>query len=146
MRRVVVTGLGMVSPLADGVEATWRRLLKGERGIGPITYFDATDYSTKIAGQVPQCETLTKAQGLFNPDLYLSPKEQRKIDRFIELGIAAAIQAVEDADWMPESEEERERTGVLIGSGIGGLPEITVTSQMLEKTGPRRIRTPVLSL
>ena len=120
MRRVVVTGLGMVSPLADGVEASWNKLLNAESGIAAIESFDVSDIPAKIAGQVP----LGEGAGEFNADDYISPKERRRVDDFIVYGMAAAQQAVEDSGWKPEEDEDQFRTGVLIGSGIGGLPEI----------------------
>ena len=136
MRRVVVTGLGAVTPLASGVEATWSRLLDGKSGARPITAFKVDDLATRIAAGVPRGAT---ADGLFNPDDYLEPKEQRKLDDFIIFGIAAAQQAWDDAGIKLETEEERYRTGVLIGSGIGGLPGIEEASIVLHEKGPRRI-------
>jgi len=136
MRRVVVTGLGMVSPLADGVEETWSRLLDGESGAGPITRFDAENFATKYACEVPYGDG---SNGTFNPDKYMSPKDQRKVDVFILFAMAAAQQAVEDSGWMPEDEESRERTGVMIGSGIGGLSLIENTTLMMAEKGPRRV-------
>ncbi|MBO6560742.1 MAG: beta-ketoacyl-ACP synthase II [Nisaea sp.] len=136
MRRVVVTGLGMVTPLGDGVEHNWTRLINGDSGIRSIDAFDVSDLPAKIAGIVPEGEG---GDGLFNPDAYLEPKEQRKVDRFIMLGMAAADQAVKDSGWLPEDEEDQDRTGVLIGSGIGGLTSIASTEQLLLERGPRRI-------
>lgn len=136
MRRVVITGLGLVTPLGDGVDHNWSRLLNSESGIRHIDSFDVSDLSAKIAGIVPVGET---AAGLFNPSAYMEPKEQRKIDRFILLGIAAAEQAVRDSGWMPEDEESQDRTGVIIGSGIGGLTSISETESLLRDRGPRRI-------
>lgn len=136
MRRVVVTGMGMVTPLACGVEETWERLIAGESGIRAIQSFDVSDLPAKIAGQVPRGET---AEGKWNPDDWVDPREQRRIDPFIGYGIAAAMQAVEDSGWKPEDEESRERTGVLIGSGIGGLEAIYESSLLLHERGPRRI-------
>ena len=136
MRRVVVTGLGMVSPLACGVEQTWRRLLAGESGAGPISRFDASHLATTYACEVPRGDV---AEDAFRPDEWLPPKEQRKIDDFILYGIAAADQAVRDADWTPEDEEGRLRTGVMIGSGIGGLESIAETAVLLKERGPRRV-------
>jgi len=136
MRRVVVTGLGMVTPLGDGVDTNWRRLMAAESGIRPIQAFDTSDLATKIAGEVPQGD---KANGHFNVDDYLAPKEQRKLDKFIVFGIAAAQQAVEDSGWMPQDEEGLTRTGVMIGSGIGGLQTIYETSLVLKERGPRRV-------
>ena len=117
MRRVVVTGLGLVTPLACGVEETWKRLLAGESGAGPITRFDASRVVTTYACEVPLGDG---SNGTFNADDWMEPKERRKVDDFILYGIAAATQAVRDAGWEPEDEEERLRTGVMIGSGIGG--------------------------
>ena len=136
MRRVVVTGMGMVTPLGDGVDTNWRRLLASESGIRSIQSFDATDLSTKIAGEMPMGD---KASGLFNADLYVLQKDQRKIDKFLLFAIAAGQQAVEDSGWMPQDDEGRERTGVLIGSGIGGLETIYETSVTLLQRGPRRV-------
>ncbi|MEJ1997778.1 MAG: beta-ketoacyl-ACP synthase II [Maritimibacter sp.] len=136
MRRVVVTGLGMVSPLACGVEETWKRLLAGESGAGTITRFDASRVTTNYACEVPRGDG---SDGTFNPDEWMAPKEQRKVDDFILYGIAAAAQAVEDAGWTPEDDESLERTGVLIGSGIGGLSSIADTAVMIHERGPRRV-------
>jgi len=136
MRRVVVTGMGMVTPLGDGVDTNWRRLMAAESGIRSIQAFDTSDLATKIAGEVPQGD---KANGHFNVDDYLAPKEQRKLDKFIVFGIAAAQQAVEDSGWMPQDEEGLNRTGVMIGSGIGGLQTIYETSLTLKERGPRRV-------
>ena len=134
-RRVVITGIGVVSPLADGAELTWKKLLEAESGIRSITSFDVSDLPAKIGGSVP----LGDGTGLFQPDKYMSAKEQRKVDKFILYAVAAATQAVEDSGWLPLDEESRERTGVMIGSGIGGLPEIENTSHILKDSGPRRI-------
>ncbi|MHA7888127.1 beta-ketoacyl-ACP synthase II [Roseicyclus sp.] len=136
MRRVVVTGLGLVTPLASGVEATWSRLLAGQSGAGPITRFDASHLATSYACELPRGDG---SDGTFNPDQWMEPKEQRKVDEFILYGMAAAVQAVEDSGWMPEGTEDRERTGVLIGSGIGGLSSIADTSITLKEKGPRRV-------
>ena len=136
MRRVVVTGLGMVSPLADGVEATWERLLKGQSGAGPITKFNASDVVTKYACEVPIGDG---TDGTFNADAYMPLKEQRKIDDFIIFGMAAAQQAVEDSGWKPEDKEDLIRTGVMIGSGIGGLQSIAETAILIKEKGPRRV-------
>lgn len=134
-RRVVITGIGVVSPLANGVEPTWAKLIAGESGIRTITSFDVSDLPTKIGGTILEGE----GPGLFHASNYMSPKDLRKVDRFILYAVAAATQAVEDAGWMPENEEDRERTGVTIGSGIGGLPEIENTSLLLKESGPRRV-------
>ncbi|MBL6613397.1 MAG: beta-ketoacyl-ACP synthase II [Reyranella sp.] len=136
MRRVVVTGMGMVTPLGDGVDTNWRRLMAAESGIRSIQAFDTSDLATKIAGEVPQGD---KANGHFNVDSYLAPKEQRKLDKFLIFGIAAADQAVEDSGWKPTDEESLNRTGVMIGAGIGGLQTIYETSLVLKERGPRRV-------
>ncbi len=136
MRRVVVTGLGIVSPLGVGVENVWRQILAGRSGIAGIQSFDVSDLPAKIAGQVPQGDT---ASGLFNPDDYVPPKEQKKMDAFITYAIAAAHEAVADSGWVPPTDEERERTGVMVGSGIGGLNSIYDTSVTLHERGPRRV-------
>jgi 3-oxoacyl-[acyl-carrier-protein] synthase II len=136
MRRVVVTGLGLVTPLADGVEESWSRILDGKSGGGPITGFDASALVTQYACEVPLGDG---TDGTFNADTYMAPKEQRKVDTFILFGMAAAQQAVEDSGWMPEDREDLERTGVLIGSGIGGLNSIANTAIMMKEKGPRRV-------
>ncbi|MCA8884732.1 MAG: beta-ketoacyl-ACP synthase II, partial [Rhodobacteraceae bacterium] len=136
MRRVVVTGLGMVSPLACGVEETWQRLLAGKSGAGTITRFDPSPFATTYACEIPFGDG---SDGTFNPDDWIAPKERRKVDDFILYGLAAAEQAVKDAGWMPEDEESRRRTGVMIGSGIGGLNSIADTAVLLKERGPRRV-------
>jgi len=136
MRRVVVTGLGMVSPLADGVEATWELLLAGKSGAGPIKKFDASGVVTKYACEVPLGDG---SNGTFNGDRYMAPKEQRKVDDFILYGMAAAQQAVEDSGWLPKAHSDLERTGVMIGSGIGGLQTIAATALLIKEKGPRRV-------
>ncbi|SNS43123.1 beta-ketoacyl-ACP synthase II [Tropicimonas sediminicola] len=136
MRRVVITGLGMVSPLACGVEETWSRLLAGESGAGPITRFDPARVTTKYACEVPQGDG---SDGTFSPDDWMEPKERRKVDDFILFAMAAADQAVRDAGWTPEDEEGRLRTGVMIGSGIGGLSSIADTAILMNEKGPRRV-------
>jgi 3-oxoacyl-[acyl-carrier-protein] synthase II len=128
--------MGMVTPLGDGVDTNWRRLLAAESGIRSIQAFDTSDLATKIAGEVPLGD---KANGHFNADLYMLPKEQRKVDRFILFGMAAAKQAVEDSGWKPQDDEGRNRTGVMIGAGIGGLETIYQTSLTLKERGPRRV-------
>jgi 3-oxoacyl-[acyl-carrier-protein] synthase II len=132
MRRVVITGLGLVTSLGCGVEHNWKRLLNSESGIRSIQSFDVSDLPAKIAGEVPQGET---ADGLFNADDWVPPKEQRRMDSFIVYGLAAAQQAIEDSGWMPEDDEARCRTGVMIGSGIGGLPEIAKNAVLAVKFG-----------
>ncbi len=136
MRRVVVTGLGLVSPLASGVEASWKRLIAGESGVRAIQSIDVSDLPSKIAGEVPVGDA---ANNHFNADDYVPPKDQRKMDKFIVFALAAGVQAVHDSGWMPQDEELRERTGVLIGSGIGGLQGIYDASITLHEKGPRRI-------
>ena len=134
-RRVVVTGMGLVTPLGCGVETSWERLLKSQSGIGPITHFDPSSLPARIAGQVPR----GTGAGEFDADQYISPKEQKKMDTFIHFAIGAAEQAVEDSGWKPEDDEARERTGVLIGSGIGGLPVIEATVKQIQEKGTRRV-------
>jgi len=136
MRRVVVTGLGLVTPLGCGVETTWQRLLAGQSGAGPITRFDPSRVQTTYACQVPLGDG---SDGTFNADDWMEPKERRKVDDFILYGIAAADQAVHDAGWTPEDEESRLRTGVMIGSGIGGLQSIEQTTLLMAEKGPRRV-------
>jgi 3-oxoacyl-[acyl-carrier-protein] synthase II len=136
MRRVVVTGLGLVTPLACGVEETWARLLDGESGAGTIQRFDANHLATNYACEVPRGDG---SNGTFNPDDWLAPKEQRKVDDFILFGIAAAQMAVEDSGWKPQDQEGQLRTGVMIGSGIGGLSSIADTAILIKERGPRRV-------
>jgi len=136
MRRVVVTGMGMVSPLACGVGESWARLLDGQSGAGTITKFDASGLATGYACEVTRGDG---TDGTFNPDDWVAPKDQRKIDAFILYGIAAAMQAVEDSGWKPDDIADQLRTGVMIGSGIGGLTSIQNTSILLKERGPRRV-------
>jgi len=136
MRRVVVTGFGLVTPLGVGTESVWKKLIDGQSGIRAIQNFDVSDLPAKIAGQVPRGET---ASGGFNADDWVPPKEQRKMDEFIVYALAAAEQAVSDAGWKPTDGEAKERTGVMIGSGIGGLPGITEGALTLHEKGPRRL-------
>ena len=136
MRRVVVTGLGLVTPLACGVEDTWSRLLAGQSGASAITKFRTDDLATRIACQVPRGDG---SNGTFNPDQWVDAKEQRRMDDFIIYGLAAAKQAVVDAGWEPKTEKDRYRTGVLIGSGIGGLAGIEDASILVHEKGPRRL-------
>jgi 3-oxoacyl-[acyl-carrier-protein] synthase II len=136
MRRVVITGLGMVTPLASGVEATWQRLLKGQSGIRRIEKFDVSDLPCKIAGNVPRGDG---SDGSFNADQWMEPKEQRKVDDFILFAMAAARQAVEDSGWLPTEREDQIATGTMIGSGIGGIEGIAETSLVLKEKGPRRV-------
>jgi 3-oxoacyl-[acyl-carrier-protein] synthase II len=136
MRRVVVTGMGMLTPLGCGVETTWQRLLKGESGVKKIESFDVSDISCKIAGVVPRGDG---TNGSYNPDQWMEPKEQRKVDDFIVFGMCAARQALDDAGWRPQSHEDQCTTGVLIGSGIGGVEGIAANAIILHEKGPRRI-------
>src|SRR5947209_8280304 len=136
MRRVVVTGLGMVSPLGCGVEPTWKRILNGESGARKIESFDVSDLQTKIACTVVRGDGSNDS---FNPDIWMEPKDQRKVDDFIIFGMAAAGQALDDADWHPESEEDKCATGTMIGSGIGGLNGIADTAVLLKERGPRKV-------
>lgn len=141
-RRVVITGIGIVSPLANGREATWERLIAGKSGAGKIDAFDASDMPCKIAFQVPWASGRGGGAGdphAFDPEKVLSPKERRRIDNFILYGIAAADEALEDAGWKPETEDEKERSGVMIGSGIGGLESIYETAIILHEQGPRKV-------
>jgi 3-oxoacyl-[acyl-carrier-protein] synthase II len=136
MKRVVVTGLGMVTPLACGVEASWHRLLNGESGASRIEKFDVSDLQAKIACQVPRGDG---SDGTFNPDQWMEPKEQRKVDDFIIFAMGAAAQALADAHWRPSTYEDQIQTGVMIGSGIGGLTGIAETAIVLKERGPRRV-------
>jgi len=136
MRRVVVTGLGLVTPLGCGVDATWKRLLNAESGTTAIERFDVSDLSAKIAAQVPLSDG---SDGTFNSEDWVSKKDQRRMDDFIIFGLAAAEQAVKDSGWEPEDEESLERTGVMIGSGIGGLPEIAKGAALVDGGKTRRL-------
>ncbi|MDR0555647.1 MAG: beta-ketoacyl-ACP synthase II [Holosporaceae bacterium] len=139
MRRIVITGLGMVSPLAAGVEESWRRLLNCESGIRRVVSFDVEDIASQIAGQIQYKKEDQETSERFNPLDYVSEKELNRIDTFILYAIAAATQAVEDAGIGALREDDLENTGVMIGSGIGGLPIINNTAAHLEKNGPRRV-------
>jgi 3-oxoacyl-[acyl-carrier-protein] synthase II len=134
MRRVVVTGLGMVTPLGCGVEQTWLRLTRGESGLSPIEAFDVSDLPAKVAAFIPR-----EGEGAYRPDDWMEPKEQRKVDAFIVYAMAAAKQALSDSGWKPTTHEEQCATGALIGSGIGGLGGIYDTALLLNEKGPRRI-------
>ena len=136
MRRVVVTGLGMVTPLACGVDPTWQRLVNGHSGARRIESFDVSDLATKIACQVPRGDG---SNGSFNPDQWMEPKEQRKVDDFIIFAMCAARQALDDAGWNPATYDDQVSTGVMIGSGIGGLTGIAETAIVLKERGPRRV-------
>jgi len=136
MRRVVITGLGLVTPLACGVEETWRRLLAGENGIRRIEDFEVSDISCQLGGVIPRGDG---SDGSFNPDDWMPKKDQRKVDDFIIYAMAAADQAISDCGWKAEEYEDQIRAGVLVGSGIGGLQGIASTSLLLEAKGPRRV-------
>ncbi|MGA0604393.1 beta-ketoacyl-ACP synthase II [Phenylobacterium sp. VNQ135] len=143
MRRVVVTGIGILSPLGQGTELTWKKVLAGTSGAGKITAFDTTDYACQVACEVPRVDGRggggPDVPGSFDPDATMSAKDRRRVDDFILYGIAAADEAVRDAGWTPDDEESRERTGVMIGSGIGGLGTIADTAIELHEKGPRRV-------
>ncbi|MEO0465198.1 MAG: beta-ketoacyl-ACP synthase II [Pseudomonadota bacterium] len=142
MRRVVITGIGLVSPLANGREATWSRLIEGRSGAGPIDLFDTASVPCKIAFQVPWSSGRGGGEGdehAFDPDQTASAKERRRIDEFILYAMAAADEALEDANWKPESDHDQQRSGVLIGSGIGGLQSIYDTAITLHTQGARRV-------
>ena len=143
MRRVVVTGLGLVTPLANGVEASWAAILAGRSGAGRISAFDPEGYACQVACEVPRVDGRGGGSAddpaAFDPDKVLSAREQRRVDDFILYGIAAADEAVRDSGWAPEADEDRERTGVIIGSGIGGLNTIYETSIELNERGPRKV-------
>jgi 3-oxoacyl-[acyl-carrier-protein] synthase II len=142
MRRVVVTGLGIVSPLGFGVEPVWKRLLSGQSGVKLIEHFDASDLASRIAGIVPRKDGRGGGADdphAFDPDATMAPREQKRIDEFILYGIAAADQAIEHSGWKAETDEQAERAGVMIGSGTGGLSTIYETSVLLKERGPRKI-------
>lgn len=136
MRRVVVTGMGLVTPLGVGLDHNWTRLTNGESGAVAIENFDVSDLPAKIAAQVPRGDG---SNGTFNPDNFVSSKDQRRIDEFIVYGISAAVEAVEDSGWKPEERDDQERTGVMIGSGIGGLQTIANGAILLHEQGPRKV-------
>lgn len=135
MRRVVVTGIGLITPLGGDANSTWNNLIAGKSGIAKIDRFDVSDLPAKIAGLVKSGD----GEGLFNADKYMSGKDQRKVDTFIVYGVSAAVQAVEDSGWKPQDDEGQRRTGVMIGSGIGGLQEIEASAYVLKERGPSRI-------
>jgi 3-oxoacyl-[acyl-carrier-protein] synthase II len=143
MRRVVVTGIGLLTPLGQGAELTWSAILAGKSGAGRITTFDPSDYACQVAFEVPRVDGRggggPDVPGSFDPDQTLSPKDQRRVDDFILYAIAAADEAVKDSGWAPEADEDKERTGVIIGSGIGGLATIERTSVELHERGPRKV-------
>src|SRR2546421_3968213 len=136
MRRVVVTGLGMVTPLGCGVEHSWQRLTAGQSGVTRVERFDVSDLPARIAGQIPRGDG---SGGTYNPDQWMEPKEQRRVDEFIVFAMCAARQALDDAGWKPESREDQIATGVMIGSGIGGIEGIAETAITLHEKGPRRV-------
>src|SRR6202034_3243311 len=136
MRRVVVTGLGMVSPLGCGIETSWKRILNSESGAKLIDTFDVSDLTSRIACVVPRGDG---TDGTFNPDQWMEPKDQRKVDDFIIFAMCAARQALDDANWHPATEEDRCATGTMIGSGIGGLSGIADTALLLKERGPRKV-------
>lgn len=137
MRRVVVTGMGLTTPLGNGVDVNWKRLTSGVVGINKIENFDVSDLPCKIAGQVPNINN--DPEGGLDIDNWIEPREYKRIDRFISYGIISAIQAVEHSGWKPKSENEKNRTGVILGSGIGGLETIANTTRLLDTKGPRKI-------
>ncbi len=143
MRRVVITGLGMVTPLGWGVQNTWSALIAGKSGAGRITAFDTTDYACQVACEVPRVSGRggggADIVGSFDPDKVMPPRDQRRIDDFILYAVAASEEALNDAKWLPQSQEDQERTGVILGSGIGGLETIAATAIELKEKGPRRV-------
>jgi 3-oxoacyl-[acyl-carrier-protein] synthase II len=139
MRRVVVTGMGIVSPLGVGVDHNWKRITRGDSGISRITHCDVSDMAAQIGGEVPFTTEENPTDGKFNIDLFVPPKEQKKMDIFIAYAIAATAEALDDSGWKAETEEQQCRTGVMIGSGIGGLQSIYESSVTLHEKGPRRL-------
>ena len=137
MRRVVVTGLGMLTPLGNGVDINWKRLISGQGGIRKISDFDVSDISCKIAGQIPL--KIDDPEAGLDIDQWIEPRDQKRIDRFIAYGIISAMQAVEDSGWKPKNDEEKHRTGVILGSGIGGLETIAKTTELMISKGPRKV-------
>ena len=137
MRRVVVTGLGMLTPLGNGVDINWKRLISGQVGIRKISDFDVSDISCKIAGQIPL--KIDDPEAGLDIDQWIEPRDQKRIDRFIAYGIISAMQAVEDSGWKPKNDEEKHRTGVILGSGIGGLETIAKTAELMVLKGPRKV-------
>jgi len=137
MRRVVVTGMGLTTPLGNGVDVNWKRLTSGVVGINKIENFDVSDLPCKIAGQVPNINN--DPEGGLDIDNWIEPRDYKRIDRFISYGIISAVQAVEHSGWKPKSENEKNRTGVILGSGIGGLETIANTTRLLDTKGPRKI-------
>ena len=143
MRRVVVTGLGLVTPLGNGVDLSWKGILEGRSGIRQITAFDTEGFGCTIAGEVPSVDGRggggPDIPGSFDPDAIMTPKERKRVDDFILFGIAAADEALNDANWHPETDEDKERTGVIMGAGIGGLGPIAESAAILAESGPRRV-------
>lgn len=137
MRRVVVTGLGMLTPLGNGVDVNWKRLISGQSGIRKISDFDVSDISCKIAGQIPL--KIDDPEAGLDINQWIEPRDQKRIDRFIAYGIISAMQAVEDSGWKPKNDEEKHRTGVILGSGIGGLETIAKTTELMISKGPRKV-------
>ena len=137
MRRVVVTGLGMLTPLGNGVDINWKRLISGQGGIRKISDFDVSDISCKIAGQIPL--KIDDPEAGLDIDQWIEPRDQKRIDRFIAYGIISAMQAIEDSGWKPKNDEEKQRTGVILGSGIGGLETIAKTTELMISKGPRKV-------
>ena len=136
MRRVVITGLGLVTPLASGLEETWKRLIAGESGAGPITRFDTEGFSAKVACEVPLGDG---TDGTFNADDWMEPKNRKRVDDFILYGMAAVDMAMDDSGYVAETIEQKWRSGALIGAGIGGLPAISDEAVNLHERGPRRV-------
>ena len=136
MRRVVITGIGMVTPLGCGVEPTWRRLIEGQSGASRIEHFDVSDLPCKIGCTIPRGDG---SEGTYNPDQWMEPKDQRKVDDFIVYAMCAARQAIDDSGWKPTSDEDQAATGTMIGSGIGGIEGIAETAIVLHEKGPRRV-------
>ena len=137
MRRVVVTGMGLTTPLGNGVDINWKRLTSGVVGINKIENFDVSDLPCKIAGQVPNISN--DPEGGLDIDQWIEPREYKRIDRFISYGIISAIQAIEDSGWKPQTENQKNKTGVILGSGIGGLETIANTTELLNSKGPRKV-------
>lgn len=137
MRRVVVTGMGLTTPLGNGVDINWKRLTSGVVGINKIENFDVSDLPCKIAGQVPSINN--DPEGGLDIDQWIEPREYKRIDRFISYGIISAIQAIEDSGWKPQTENQKNKTGVILGSGIGGLETIANTTELLNSKGPRKV-------
>ena len=137
MRRVVVTGMGLTTPLGNGIDINWKRLTSGVVGINKIDNFDVSDLPCKIAGQVPSIDN--DPEGGLDIDQWIEPREYKRIDRFISYGIISAIQAIEDSGWKPQTENQKNKTGVILGSGIGGLETIANTTELLISKGPRKV-------